>query len=74
MHSSFYIFPSTVPVRPLTTYLTAHRLVTGALGVQAEIPPKEISKEMEKMADAKGTISNNSLKNHFSTPFWFSFA
>lgn len=45
------------PLRPETTCLTAHRLITGALGMRSQMGKNEVSEERQKLEDAKGIIS-----------------
>lgn len=41
-------------VRPETTSLTAHRLITGALGMRAQMPTEQVKEERQKLSEARG--------------------
>ena len=45
------------PLRPETTCLTAHRLITGALGMRSQMATEQVGEEKQKLQDAKGIIS-----------------
>ena len=42
--------------RPETTSVTAHRLVSGALGVSTKMDSEKLKEEKEKLAFAKGDV------------------
>uniref|UniRef100_A0A7M5VCB9 K Homology domain-containing protein n=1 Tax=Clytia hemisphaerica TaxID=252671 RepID=A0A7M5VCB9_9CNID len=52
-NASIVIGKKAAPARPTTTCLTAHRLVTGALGVRPQMATDQVSEEKKKLADAK---------------------
>ena len=42
------------PARPETTCLTAHRLITGALGMRSQMAREHVNEEKQKLQEAKG--------------------
>lgn len=53
------------PERPDTTCLTAHRLITGALGVRSQMPHEQIQEEKQKLKQAK--VKRNTEKQEIVT-------
>lgn len=52
----FFFLDSLLPYkqRPQTSAFSAHRLVTGALGIKSNITPEQRAAEKKKLQEAKG--------------------
>lgn len=53
---SDYLCSILEPVKPDSTPLTAHRLITGALGISAQMSKERVDEEKQKLQEAKGNI------------------
>ena len=54
---AFFSFYKAGEYKPVTSSITAHRLVASALGVSPQMDSTKLKEEKEKLAVAKGNVS-----------------
>lgn len=52
-NASIEVLNSTQPDRPVTSCITAHKLVTGCLGIASQVPEKQMEEEKLKLSNAR---------------------